>query len=134
MAILAGLFPPDHPYHWTTIGEIADLHAVRLEEVQAFFRRYYHPANASLAIAGDIDRESALSLARAYFGEIEPGPRAEPVLAVATLEHDVRLLLEDRVELPRLYMSWLSPAMFGPDDADLDLAADLLANGKTWRL
>jgi zinc protease len=134
MAILAGLFPPDHPYHWATIGEIDDLHALQLDEVQAFFRRYYHPANASLAIAGDIDRENALSLARSYFGDIAPGPRAEPVLAAATIDDDARQLLEDRVELPRLYMSWLSPAMFGRDDAELDLAADLLANGKTSRL
>ena len=134
MAVLAGLFPADHPYHWTTIGEIADLHAVQLEEVQAFFRRYYHPANASLAIAGDIDPDEALALAQAYFGDIEPGPRAEPVAAAAAIDHDTRFLLEDRVELPRLYMSWLSPAMFGTDDAELDLASDLLANGKTSRL
>jgi zinc protease len=134
MAVLAALFPPEHPYHWTTIGEIADLHAARLEEVQAFFRRYYHPANASLAIAGDVGRDEALSLARSYFGDIEPGPPAAPVAASAVLDEDVRLVLEDRVELPRLYMSWLSPAMFGPEDADLDLAADLLANGKTSRL
>jgi zinc protease len=134
MAILAGLFPPDHPYHWTTIGEIADLHAAQLEEVQAFFRRYYHPANASLAIAGDVRHDEALALACAYFGEIEPGPRVAPVAASARLEHDVRLVLEDRVELPRLYISWLSPAMFAADDAELDLASDLLANGKTSRL
>ncbi len=134
MAILAALFPPDHPYHWTTIGEIADLHTVQLEEVHAFFRRYYHPANASLAIAGDIDRDAALALARAYFGDIEPGPHVEPVAAEASLAGDVRLVLEDRVELPRLYMSWLTPAMFAAADAELDLASDLLANGKTSRL
>src|SRR5579864_6594826 len=55
MAIVAALFPPDHPYHWTTIGEVADLNAVSLDEVHAFFKRYYHPANASLTLAGDID-------------------------------------------------------------------------------
>ncbi len=134
MAILAALFPPEHPYHWATIGEIADLHAVRLDEVHAFFRRYYHPANASLAIAGDIEADAALALARAYFGDLEPGPRPDPVAASASLGGDVRLVLEDRIELPRLYMSWLSPAMFAADDAELDLAADLLANGKTSRL
>jgi hypothetical protein len=48
MALLAALFPPDHPYHWTTIGEIADLQAVRLDEVHAFFRRYYHPGTRRL--------------------------------------------------------------------------------------
>src|SRR5262245_27299444 len=96
MAILAALFPPDHPYHWTTIGEIADLRDAKLEEAHAFFRRYYHPGNASLALAGDIDPDSALELVRAYFEPISPGLAIEPVRATASLDHDVRLVLEDR--------------------------------------
>ena len=134
MALLAALFPPDHPYHWTTIGEVADLHAVRLYEVQAFFRRYYHPANASLALAGDIDPDDALAMARAYFEDLEPGERVDPVDAEASLSSETRIYFEDRVELPRLYMAWLTPAMFAPGDAELDLGTDLLANGKTSRL
>ena len=134
MALLSALFPPDHSYHWTTIGEVADLHAVQLDEVQAFFRRYYHPANASLALAGDIDPEEALALARAYFEELEPGEPADPVDAPAPLANDVRIFFEDRVEVPRLYIAWLTPAMFAEGDADLDLGTDLLANGKTSRL
>src|SRR6266516_3334439 len=69
MALLNAVFPPDHPYHWATIGEIADLGAVELDEAHAFFRRYYHPANASLAIAGDIESPPTLDLVRQYFGE-----------------------------------------------------------------
>jgi zinc protease len=134
MALLAALFPPDHPYHWTTIGEIEDLKAAKLEEVHAFFRRYYHPANASIALAGDIESDRALDLVRQYFGELPPGDRVEPVRVAASLSRDVRLQFEDRVELPRLYLAWVTPAMFAPDDADLDLATDLLANGKTSRL
>jgi zinc protease len=134
MAMLSALFPPDHPYHWVTIGEIADLHAARLEDVHAFFRRYYHPANASIALAGDIDPDQALALVTAYFEPIDAADRVAPVVAAAQLNGETRLLLEDRVELPRLYMAWLTPAMFAPGDADLDLAADLLANGKTSRL
>jgi zinc protease len=134
MAMLGALYPPDHPYHWATIGEIADLERVRLDEVRAFFQRYYHPANASIALAGDIDTAAALALVRDYFEEIPAGPRAQPVRAAAALDDVRRLRLEDRVELPRLYISWLTPAMFAPDDAELDLAADLLANGKTSRL
>jgi len=135
MAMLAALFPPDHPYHWTTIGEVADLLAVKLEDVQEFFRTYYHPANASLAIAGDFDPEDALALARAYFEPIPAGPDVAPVRpAVPEIATEQRLLLEDRVELPRLYMAWQSPAIFEAADAELDLAADLLANGKTSRL
>jgi zinc protease len=134
MALLAALFPPDHPYHWTTIGEIADLEAVGLEEVQAFFRRYYHPGNASIALAGDIDPDGALALVDAHFGEIARGADVEPVRVSASLPGEVRIYFEDRVELPRLYLTWLSPAMFAEGDADLDLATDLLANGKTSRL
>src|SRR6185503_2717613 len=57
-----------------------------------------------------------------------------PVIAAASLAREQRLVMEDRVELPRVYIAWLSPAMFAPDDAELDLVADLLANGKTSRL
>ena len=134
MALLAALYPPDHPYHWTTIGEIADLNAVRLDEVQAFFRRYYHPANASIALAGDIDLDDALGLVRTYFEDIDAGDRVAPVVAAAALSGDIRIFFEDRVELPRLYVAWLTPAMFADGDADLDLGTDLLANGKTSRL
>jgi zinc protease len=135
MAMLAGLFPPDHPYHWTTIGEIADLRAVHVDDVRRFFSAYYHPSNASLALAGDIDSEETLARVRAYFEELPAGPpvpRVSP--AAAVLAGDSRLLIEDRVELPRLYVAWLTPAMFESGDADLDLAADILANGKTSRL
>jgi zinc protease len=134
MAMLAALFPPDHPYHWTTIGEIADLNAAGLDEVQAFFRRYYHPGNASIALAGDIDVDDALALVRAYFEDLEPGEHIAPIRTAAMLSADTRIFFEDRVELPRLYVAWLTPAMFADGDADLDLATDLLANGKTSRL
>jgi len=135
MAMLAGLFPPDHPYHWTTIGEIADLKAVQLDAVKDFFARYYHPANASLALAGDIDADEALALADEYFGGLPPGPAVDRVRpAEVRLAAETRLVLEDRVELPRIFLSWHSPAMFAEGDAALDLAADTLANGKTSRL
>ena len=134
MALLAALFPPDHPYHWATIGEIADVEAAQLDEVQAFFRRYYHPGNASLAIAGDIATDRAFDLADRYFGDIPAGVKPAPVSAGAALDGERRLLLEDRVDRPRIYMAWLTPAMYAPGDAELDLVGDLLANGKTARL
>jgi zinc protease len=135
MAMLAALFPPDHPYHWTTIGEIADLHAARVEDVRRFFATYYHPANASIAIAGDVETGAALDLVRRYFEDLAPGPHVAPVRPQASaLAGETRLMLEDRVELPRVYVAWLTPAMFADDDAELDLAADILANGKTSRL
>jgi len=133
-ALTEALFPPDHPYHWLTIGSAEDLRAMRLEDVQEFFRTYYHPANASLALAGNIETERAFDLAEQYFGDLTPGPRPAPVRAEASFERAVRLVMEDRVEVPRLYMAWLSPAMFAEYDAEIDLLADLLANGKISRL
>jgi len=134
MAITSALYPPDHPYSWMTIGSAEDIRAMQLEDVQAFFRTYYHPANASLVLAGDIETPRAFDLAEQYFGDLQPGTRPLPVVATASLAREQRLVLQDRVELPRIYIAWLSPAMFAPDDAELDLVADLLANGKTSRL
>jgi zinc protease len=135
MAIVSALYPEDHPYHWLTIGAAADLHAARLEDVRAFFQMYYHPANASLALAGDVELRTAIALAETYFSEIpSAAPPARVQVASPPPVQETRLMLEDRVELPRLYMAWHSPALFSDGDAELDLLADLLANGKTSRL
>ena len=78
-----------------------------------FFSTYYHPANASLALAGDINPDQALELARAYFGDVPAGPAVAPVaLEDSPLVGETRLLIADRVELPRLYIAWLTTAMF----------------------
>jgi zinc protease len=135
MAMVAALYPPDYPYHWMTIGAAEDLKAVTLEEARSFFETYYRPANASLALAGDIDTERAVALASEYFGEIGSGTEPPPVdVAAPSLGGETRLLLEDRVELPRLYLAWHTPALFAAGDAELDLAAEVLAGGKTSRL
>src|SRR6185436_16236184 len=118
MAIVASLFPPDHPYNWMTIGSADDIKAMEFEDVREFFRTYYRPANASLV----------------HFGDIPAGVKPAPVSAGAALDGERRLLLEDRVDRPRIYMAWLTPAMYAPGDAELDLVGDLLANGKTARL
>ena len=134
-ALLGSLHPPGHPYHWPTIGWPDDIAAASLEDVSAFFARYYHPANATLAMAGDIGTADAIARARAFFGDIPAGSAVEPVREAApALEQQVRLVLEDRVELPRLYMAWHSPALFAAGDADFDLLGEILGGGKTSRL
>ncbi len=134
MALSAAMYPADHPYHWPTIGFTDDLRAASIDMVRDFFRTYYHPANASLAIAGNVESDRAFDLAERYFGELPAGPPVSPVNVDARLPGSANLLMEDRVELPRLYVSWHSPAMFAPGDAELDIAADILAHGKTSRL
>jgi len=136
MAIVSALYPPDHPYHWLTIGGADDIRAAHIDDVRAFFQRYYHPANASLALAGDIDPEMGVLMAEEYFGEIPAGEKPDPVTVAqpAPPADDLKLVLEDRVELPRLYMAWHSPALFADGDAELDLVAEVLSSGKTSRL
>jgi zinc protease len=136
MALVAELYPEEHPYHWLTIGAAEDLRAAHLDDVRAFFQTFYHPSNASLTIAGDVDVDVALQLADDYFGPLSPGIKPGPVDAVTppVRSGEKRLVHEDRIELPRLYLAWHSPTLFGADDAELDLVADVLAGGKTSRL
>jgi zinc protease len=135
IAMTTALYPPSHPYHWPTIGYTPDLRQATLDDVRAFFARHYHPANASLALAGDIDTDKAMRLVERYFGDLPPGPAVPPVTVPdGQLAGETRILLEDRVDRPRLYLAWRTPALFAEGDAALDVAADVLAGGKTSRL
>ena len=134
--IVAALFPATHPYHWTTIGSMTDLSAASLEDVKEFFRTYYAPNNATLVIAGDFNRDSVVTWVNRYFGGIPRGPQmpARPVVPAFTVARDTFLVQEDKVTLPRLYKTWHSVKLFHPDDAPLDVLADVLAGDKNSRL
>jgi zinc protease len=135
LTLAENLYPAGHPYHWPTIGSMEDLSAASYEDVLGFFRRYYGPNNASLAIAGDIDTERAIALVDKWFGEIPSGPPVPPIdPPAAALTAEVRLTLEDEVQLPRLHMCWLTPAHLEPGDAAMDVLANVLAGGKSSRL
>ena len=129
-ALHEALYPPAHPYHWSTIGDPADLRAASLDDARDFFARFYHPANASLAIAGDVETAEALRLANRWFAEIPGGPAVGPVYAPAAAPGGARFVLEDRIELPRLYLAWPTPPLFAPGDAAFSLLGDVLANGR----
>jgi zinc protease len=134
--IMAALYPEGHPYSWPTIGSMADLSAASLEDVKAFFRTYYAPNNASLTIAGDFDRDSVRVWVQRYFGTIPRGPAvpARPAPGRVGLMADTALVLEDRVQIPRVYYSWLTVPLYHADDAPLDLLAYILAGDKNSRL
>lgn len=133
-AMAEAVYPADHPYHWPTIGYPTDLRATTVDDARAFFERYYHPGNASLVIAGDMGPDEAFAMAERLFGDIPAGAPVAPAQPRPVPSAPVRLLQQDRVELARLYMAWPSPALFADGDAALDVAADLLANGRTSRL
>jgi len=134
VALAAGLYPPDHPYHWITIGAAEDIASATIGDVRDFFRRFYHPANASLTVAGDVDPGAVIRLAEEYFLGCPAGDRVTRVEPAPAAAPASRRVMEDTVELPRLYLASLTPAMFDASDAELDLAAVILTGGKPSRL
>jgi zinc protease len=129
------LYPDGHPYHWPVIGYMPDLTAASHEDVVAFFKKYYSPANASLVVAGDVDTAKAKALVEKWFGDIKPGPRVEPMtIPGVELTGVTTKTLEDNVQIPRLYMAWLTPRHLEPGDTALDVISDVLAGGKNSRL
>ena len=134
--IIAAMYPEKHPYHWPVIGSMTDLSAASLDDVKEFFRTYYAPNNAELVIAGDFNRDSALVWVERYFGNIPRGPQLppRPVVQPFAIPRDTFLVLEDRVTLPRLYETWHTERIFHPNDAPLDVLADVLGGDKNSRL
>jgi zinc protease len=132
----AALYPANHPYSWPVIGSMADLSAASLDDVKGFFRKFYAPNNATLTIAGDFRPDSVKAWVQQYFGGIPRGPEAvvhAPPPAF-TVPRDTFMVLEDRVQLPRVYYTWHSVKAFAPDDAALDVLAYVLAGDKNSRL
>src|SRR5438552_3834148 len=133
--ILQRLYPPDHPYHWPVIGSMADLSAATLDDVRGFFRTYYTPNNATLAIAGDITPRATRQLVERYFGDIPRGPAVtRPTPPAVQLGADVYATIEDRVQVPRVYDAWHTVKAFADGDATLDVLANVLAGGRSSRL
>lgn len=129
------LFPKAHPYYADVIGSHADIQAAKLEDVKNFFKLYYAPNNASLAIVGDIDKEATKKLVEKYFGPFKKGnPVPKPSAETPKITAERRIVVQDRVELPRVYMAWITPAFYKPGDADADIAGTVLGGGKASRL
>ncbi|MEL6547440.1 MAG: insulinase family protein, partial [Myxococcota bacterium] len=132
---LEGLFPEGHPYRWSTIGSMEDLNAASLDDVKAWFKQYYGPNNAVLALAGDIDVETAKPMVEKFFGDIPPGPPLHALSRwVPTKVESVRETMSDRVPNARIYRQWAVPPRTERDTHLLRVVAEILAGGKTSRL
>jgi zinc protease len=133
--LVQALFPKGHPYYGYVIGSHEDIQAAQLDDVQRFFRQYYAPNNATMAIVGDFDPAEAKKLVQKYFGTLKrgpavPAPKADPVRITA----ERRLTVPSRVELPRVYMAWLTAPIFKAGDAEADISATILGGGRSSRL
>ncbi|HEY1401022.1 MAG TPA: pitrilysin family protein [Terriglobales bacterium] len=127
-------YPAGHPYSWTTIGDMADLDAASMKDVQEWFKTYYGPSNVVLVLAGDIDGKTAREKVTKYFGDIPAGPPvAHQQVWVAKMTGTHRQVVQDRVPQARIYKVWNVPE-FGSAEADyVDLVSDCLSNGKSSR-
>ncbi|MCD2514997.1 insulinase family protein [Massilia sp. G4R7] len=134
-ALAHAMFPKDHPYYSPIIGSHADIQAAKLDDVRQFFARYYGPNNASIVIAGDIDKAKTRALVERYFGGLRRSePVARPAVKTPPITSERRVVVHDRVELPRVFMGWLTPQAYQPGDIELAVAAEILGGGKSSRL
>ncbi|MDT0604408.1 M16 family metallopeptidase [Thalassotalea castellviae] len=126
------LYPAGHPYSWPVIGYMEDLNRVNVNDLKAFFLKWYGPNNATLTIGGDIDEQEALSLVNKYFGTIPRGPEvAMPEKPTVTVAEDRYISMEDNVHLPLIYMSYPTVSIRHEDEAPLDVLSSILGGGKT---
>lgn len=133
------MYPPGHPYRHSPIGSHEDLTNASLEDVRGFFKEYYVPQNAVLVVAGGFEAETMRALIDRYFGDIPGGKRAKKPEVPTMLEPKqrpdrVHWVIEDEIQLPRVYLAFESPALFAEGDAELDLLSSVLGDGKTSRL
>jgi zinc protease len=129
------MYPAANSYSWPTIGYMADLREASVEDVKNFFRLYYAPANATLTIVGDFNPVQAKRWVAKYFSDLPRGeaitrPEARP----ATVTREQRLVFEDRVQVPRLYIAWPTGGAKSSDTYALNALASILAGSRTARL
>jgi zinc protease len=130
-----GIYPDGHPYGWPVVGYMTDLQAATVEDVKNFFRTYYAPSNASLAIVGDFDVSEAKALVTKYFGDLKGGAKiSRPTITMPTMTAEKRMTFEDRVQIPRLYITWPSVGDDNDDSNALQFLGQIIAGPRTARL
>lgn len=126
------LYPVGHPYSWSTIGYVEDLDRVSVDDLKAFFQRWYGPNNAVLTIGGNIDVEQVVDWVNKYFGTIPKGPEVKPAdKTPVTLTQDKYVTLEDQIYLPLVQLTFPTVHARHADEAPLDVLSDILGRGKT---
>lgn len=126
----------NHPYRWTTIGSLDHLDAAKLEEFQAFNKKYYVPNNAVLVVAGDIDKTNAKKLIEDYFGSIPRGKEIErTTIQEDPISKEIEVAYEDpNIQIPAVFTVYRTPAMTTRDARVLDMISTVLSDGKSSRL
>ncbi len=129
------IYPPSHPYSWPVIGSMEDLSAASEQDVKDFFRLYYAPNNAFLTIVGDFEQREAKAWVAKYFGDLPRGSAIKrPDVQPVTLASGQRLVMEDRIQVPRLYIVWPAVGSKNDDRFALSVLGSILSGPRTARL
>lgn len=125
-----------HPYRWATIGkDVSHIEAATMEDVRSFFKRFYHPANAIMVVAGDVDINAVEKLCEKWFSEIPAGPFHHRSLVAEPSQQEARKLeVTADVPVDAFYQVYHTPKRFEPKYYQADLLSDILGRGKSSRL
>ena len=133
--LTTAIYPESNPYSWPVVGYLNELQQASVEDVKNFFRLYYAPSNATMSIVGDFEPAQVKALVTKYFAGLPKGkPISRPTVAAHALGGEKRLVFEDRVQVPRLYLQWLGVSAADPDNAALSYLAQVLSASRTARL
>lgn len=131
----SSIYPAGHPYSWLPIGSMEDLDAASLEDVHAWFKKYYGATNTVLVVAGDVDTAEVIKKVEHYFGDIEPGPPLTQHKAwIAKLSGSRKQISYDRVPQTMILKSWNTPGHSTKDSNYLSMVGAVLTSGKNSRL
>lgn len=125
-----------HPYNWVPIGSLAHLNEAKIDEFRDFYKTYYVPNNATLSIAGDINKPELKKWIEKYFSEIPVGTKEmnRPKLVEPLKNMEVRDTIYDNVQLPAVMMGYHTPAQGTPDSYAVSMLAQILSQGKSSRM
>ena len=135
LALPSLLYDKNHPYSWPVIGSMDDLNAASDNDFINFYNDFYAPSNASMVIAGDFNTKETIKLIEHWFSDVPSGKKGPKIShPKPSLSIDKRVYFEDKVNLPLIHISWLTPPFFDEGDAELDILANILGGGKNSRL
>jgi zinc protease len=133
--LAAAIYPESNPYSWPVVGYMTDLQQATVEDVKEFFRLYYAPGNATIAIVGDFNPAEVKAWVTKYFADLPKGKDiTRPVVSPPTITKEKRFLYEDRVQVPRLYISWPTIGAKHDDTYALNVLSQILTGSRTARL
>ncbi|MDB4917484.1 MAG: peptidase domain protein [Gemmatimonadetes bacterium] len=131
----AAIYPESNPYSWPVVGYLPDLQSATVNDVKDFFRIYYAPSNATMAIVGDFDVAQTKAWIHRYFDDIKRGTSiTRPKVAAPVLTAEKRYTYEDRVQVPRLYLQYPGVGSDNDDTYALRYLAQVVAGSRTARL